>query len=168
MRALVFLLGAALVTACKTPPPIVATAVQVSKLSAKMDDSVSTYVAKLKTVRGEDAKILVSEEQSAARLIVGNSERVGILTLSGETQSVNVFRAITTPPKDDPTTLLTAVPHSFETADPTFDGEPLRSVGKVAAGVSEPSSTQEQLLALVKFAATVNDNLKALQEPKKP
>lgn len=164
MRTLAFLLCAVLVSACKTPPPIVDTATQVSKLSAKMDDSVSAYVAKLKTVRAADAKRLVTEEQSAARLIVGNGERVQILTLSGETQGINVFRSITTPPKEDPTAFLTTVPHGLDTGDPTFDSEPLRSVGKVAAGVAEPLSTKEQLLALVKFASTVNDNLEALKE----
>lgn len=165
MRTLIALIAASFLVACTTPQPIVTTATLVGKMSGQMDDSMGTYIARLKAVRAADAQRLQTIESNAGRLRIANEGRVQILSLSGESQAVNVFRTVTAVPKDDPTALLTSVRPGIDVAAPAFNGEPLQNVAKVAAEVAEPRSAKEQLLVLFRFAATVNDDLQ--EGPKK-
>lgn len=168
MKVASCLLMALLLVACSTPRPIVDTATIVTRMTNDMDSSVSNYVSSLKTVRQSDAtrlqelRLFGEEDELFVR------EQAQILALANETGTLKVLNTLALASDPDP---LRAAPVAANAASPgiTFDGAPLKAVAKITADIAQPRSAGEQLLVLVTFAKTVNEDLaKAAKANSKP
>lgn len=168
MKTVCLVFFSLLLVACATPRPILDTATIVARMSEDMDKSVANYVESLKVVRERDAARLRGMRNDADRRKGPLQDQMQILTLVQEERVLKVIAGITVAPEADP--LQSAAAPARVAATPiTFDSAPLKNVVKITREIGTPPSNAEQLQVLLKFAKTVNDDLrKAADDNKKP
>jgi hypothetical protein len=166
MRTLCVIFSVSLLAACSTPRPIVDTASLVAKMSGDMDRTLTKYVGSLKAGRESDARIL--QELSADADVVRGpiQEQRQIMALAEETRSLKILNSLAVAPAPDP--LLPRGP--VVTVAPTpvsFNGAPLKAVGKIASDIAKPRSSVEELAVLLKVAQIINEDLRKAAEDNK-